>query len=151
MVLNDKEQEQVRENENMNEGDIDIVDALHTCALYIDNICDQIDLIIEHYSQNNMQQANLFFSEFIEIIDIFVQMMNEIQILIKVGLGDEYNKSEEIQNLELHLITVLKALIPAKENEDVVMLTDLLEFELKENLLKWKQEIIPELINFWCQ
>jgi hypothetical protein len=42
-------------------------------------------------------------------------------------------------------LSVIKALLPAKEKNDVVMLCDLLEYELIDNLTQWKIKVLPEL------
>ena len=50
-----------------------------------------------------------------------------------------------IKNLQIHLLSVLKAIETAHNSKDIVMLEDLLEFELKDNLTKWKILVTPAL------
>ncbi len=54
-------------------------------------------------------------------------------------------KDESIQKLEIHLLSVMKALLQAKEKNDTIMLCDLLEYELADNLTQWKIKVLPEL------
>ncbi len=49
-------------------------------------------------------------------------------------------------SLEVRLISTLQQLIPAKEKNDIIMLCDLLEYELVDILDEWKNKVIPELM-----
>ncbi len=54
-------------------------------------------------------------------------------------------KSLPIKNLQIHLLSVMKGIETAHKAGDDFMLEDLLEFELKDNLTKWKILVIPTL------
>lgn len=149
----DGEHEVFRRNIN-NCGNIDFFfqrpidlafDALNSSGAYIDVISGKIQDLLALYNENKTEAANAKFGEVIEIMDLFVQLMSKINRTIRDELKDKYVKSATIQNLEIHLLSVLKALIPAKEKDDVIMLCDLLEYELIDNLTQWKIKAIPEL------
>jgi len=120
-------------------------EALDSCNSYIDNVTDKIQTLLQFYSENKLAQANSSFSEIIEIIDLFIQLITKIHRTIRIHNPKQFTKGPVIQNLEIHLLSILKALIPAKEKEDIIMLCDLLEYELVDNLKQWKIQAIPEL------
>ncbi len=120
-------------------------EALDSSGAYIDVISGKIQDLVTLYNENKAEAANAKFGEVIEIMDLFIQLMSKINRTIRDEMKDRYVKSQTIQNLEIHLLSVLKALIPAKEKEDVIMLCDLLEYELIDNLTQWKIKAIPEL------
>ena len=123
-------------------------ESLHECSLFIDSSVERITQIVQLYRENEVQKANSAFPEIIDMIDFFVKLITKIYKTI-IGGQENPEKSdlELIQNLEIHLLTVLKSLLPAKEKGDITMLCDLLEYELSDNLQQWKAEIIPTLEN----
>jgi hypothetical protein len=119
-------------------------EALESCNSYIDVVVSKIHEMIELYQANEHDHANQCFAEVIEIMDLYVQLITKIYKTI----GRAYKgleKDQSVKKLEIHLLSVLKALIPAKEKEDIIMLCDLLEYELVDNLTQWKIKVIPEL------
>lgn len=120
-------------------------EALDSCNNYIDIVTTKINALIALYNDNKLTQANECFGEVIEIIDLFIQLMTKIHRTIRIHNPENFSKGPAIQNLEIHLLSILKALIPAKEKEDIIMLCDLLEYELVDNLKQWKIKAIPEL------
>ena len=125
---------------------IDLVfEALDSSGAYIDVISGKIMNLVGLYNEGKTQEANAKFGEVVEIMDLYIQLMSRIHRTIREELKDKFVKSQTIQNLEIHLLSVLKALVPAKEKDDVIMLCDLLEYELIDNLTQWKIKAIPEL------
>jgi hypothetical protein len=120
-------------------------EALDSCSLYIDNITGKISALTELYSDNKQDMANEAFADVIDTIDLFVQLVSRIHKTLRLHYQDKFTKSETFQNLEIHLLSILKALIPAKQKNDLIMLNDLLEYELIDNLTQWKIQAIPEL------
>ena len=120
-------------------------EALDSCNSYIDLVIDKIHTLTGLYQENKIDEANLKFGEAIEIIDLFVQLISRIYRTLRENQPAGFNKADTIQNLEIHLLSILKALVPAKEKEDIIMLCDLLEYELVDNLTQWKIKAVPEL------
>lgn len=120
-------------------------DALDSCNAYIDLVIDKIHTLTGLYQENKIDEANAKFGEAIEIIDLFVQLVSRIYRTLKSEQDGNITKSDTIQNLEIHLLSIMKAMVPAKEKEDIIMLCDLLEYELVDNLTQWKIKAIPEL------
>ena len=78
-------------------------------------------------------------------MDLYIQLVSNVYQVIRKDLNGKSFKDESIQKLEIHLLSVLKALLQAKEKEDIIMLCDLLEYELVDNLTQWKIKVLPEL------
>ncbi len=122
-------------------------EALESCSSYIDVVISKIQELNKLYASGELQSANSLFAEVIEIMDLFVQLMSKIHSTLRANLGDKFEKTQTLQNLEIHLLSILKGLVPAKEKNDIIMLCDLLEYELIDNLTQWKIKAIPELKN----
>jgi hypothetical protein len=120
-------------------------EALDSCNAYIDLVIDKIHTLTDLYQENKIEEANIKFGEAIEIIDLFVQLISRIYKTLRENQPKGFSKADTIQNLEIHLLSILKALVPAKEKEDIIMLCDLLEYELIDNLTQWKIKAVPEL------
>lgn len=120
-------------------------DSLDDCSGYIDVVINKISELSTLYSQNDVRQANILFGEVVEIMNLFVQLVSKIHKTIRKNYPTKLQNNETLQKLEIHLLSVLKALLPAKEKEDIIMLCDLLEYELVDNLTQWKIQAIPEL------
>jgi hypothetical protein len=120
-------------------------DAVESCNDYIDVLNEKIINLTRLYQAGESQKANEEFSDMIDILDLYVQLFAKIHTTLKRVSDLPKATSEDIQKLDIHLLSVLKALIPAKEKNDVIMLCDLLEYELVDNLTQWKIKIIPSL------
>ncbi len=120
-------------------------EALDSCNEYIDLLVRKIKFLTECYNKNEVELANDQFTEVIDILDLYTQLFTKIHSTLKRNLADTSHISPEIQKLDIHLLSILKALIPAKEKGDLIMLCDLLEYELIDNLTQWKIKIVPAL------
>lgn len=120
-------------------------EALDSCNDYINLLVKKIKFLTECYNKNEIDLANQHFTEVIDILDLYTQLFANIHSTLKRHLADTITISEDIQKLDIHLLSILKALIPAKENGDLIMLCDLLEYELIDNLTQWKIKILPAL------
>ena len=120
-------------------------EALNDCSSYIETIISKIEFLTELQNENKMNEANIVFGEVIEIMDLFVQLMSRIYKTVRKRHTEQLQATTTFQNLEIHLLSIMKALLPAKEKNDIIMLNDLLEYELTDNLTQWKIKAIPEL------
>jgi len=121
-------------------------EALNDCNGYIDTITAKIQEVVEFYNSNDHDQANMNFSELIDLVDLFIQLISKVHRTVKTFNPDFFKDNDTIRNLEIHLLSILKALIPAKEKNDIIMLSDLLEYELADNLAQWKIKAIPLML-----
>lgn len=120
-------------------------EALESCNAYVDTIVTQIGELTKAYQECKNDEANMLFAEVIEITDLFIQLLSRIQRTLRGHLASKWEKPADVQQLEIHLLSILKALVPAKEKNDIIMLCDLLEYELVDNLKQWKIKALPSL------
>ena len=123
-------------------------DAIDSCHVFIDLVIQKINLLMEDYNKNDLNQLNAHFIEVVENMDLFVQLIDNINKTLYLYFGEKYNKDKIIRNLESALLSIVKSLIPVKEKNDIIMLCDLLQYELVDNLEEWKMKAIPELKRF---
>ena len=132
-------------NFNMKPGINLAFEALDSCDSYIDTIIEQINQLIISYQDDQTQKSNQLFVDVIEVTDLFVNLISRIQHTIHAHLEQKWEKPLHIQELETSLLSILQAVIPAKENNDLAMLCELLGDKLTENLSKWKNKALPNL------
>ena len=76
-------------------------------------------------------------------MNIFVQSIT--YALKNVRDKEDLIKTLPIRDLKIHLLSVMKAIGTAHNAKDYIMLSDLLEYELKDNLTKWKILVMPTI------
>ncbi len=121
-------------------------EALEDSNGYIELITGKINEIVALYNSNQTEDANIVFTDLIDLIDLFIQLISKVHKTVKSYNQDFFKNNDTIRDLEIHLLSILKALIPAKEKNDIIMLCDLLEYELADNLAQWKIKAIPLLL-----
>lgn len=120
-------------------------ESLDSCNLYIDHIVGRIQKLTTHYHANEIDAGNQELVEVVELMDLYIQLITKVFQVIRLNNKDAPLKEEGIQKLEIHLLSVIKAMLQAKEKNDLIMLCDLLEYELIDNLTQWKIKVLPEL------
>jgi hypothetical protein len=89
--------------------------------------------------KSDQQQLELI----VDAVNIFVQAIT--YALKNVTDKQELIDTLPIRELKIHLLSVMKAIETAHNSEDYIMLSDLLEYELKDNLTKWKILVMPTI------
>lgn len=135
-----------KESKNQSNASLELAfESIDSCFGYVDYITSQIQKLITHYHQGDIELANDSFVEIIELMDLYIQLVSRVYRVLRSDLKVMNFKDESIQKLEIHLLSIMKALLQAKEKDDSIMLCDLLEYELVDNLTQWKIKILPEL------
>ena len=120
-------------------------EAIPSCNEYIDYSISKIKELTKTIQAGNAEDANAAFVDFVDLVDLFVQLIDRIYFVFKKNNKANAEVTENFQKLQIHLLSVMKALLLAREKGDTVMLCDLLEYELTDNLLQWKIKAIPSL------
>lgn len=120
-------------------------EALESSHLYLTTLCNKITDLSSLYKKNEVKEANALFIEVTSILDLFIQLMSQVQNVLKNHDDIKFQKTDKIKELEIGLLNILKSLVPARQNNDMIMLCDLLEYELTDNLDQWKNQVIPLL------
>ncbi|MDD4975216.1 MAG: hypothetical protein PHY93_12735 [Bacteriovorax sp.] len=133
-------------NNNKKNGSLQLAfESIDSCFGYVDYITSRIQKLVGFYNAGELDQANETFIEVVDLMDLYIQLISKVYRVIRAELQGQSFKDESIQKLEIHLLSVIKALLMAKEKEDIIMLCDLLEYELVDNLIQWKIKVLPEL------
>ncbi|MFZ4712998.1 MAG: hypothetical protein ACOYL6_04785 [Bacteriovoracaceae bacterium] len=120
---------------------------LDKSSLYLDQLIDKTSKVSAFYAQGLIDQADLIFLDLMDTMDIFIELMTNIHRTVRIELSAKMSSGKSFHDLEIHLLSVLKAVLKAKEKQDIIMLYDLIEYELLDNLKQWKIIAIPELRN----
>lgn len=132
-------------NDKTNES-LDLAfESIDSCFGYIDHIVSRIQKVITHFNANEIKEGNEHLVEVVELMDLYIQLISKVYKVIRLNNRDQLLKDESVQKLEIHLLSVIRALLQAKEKNDLIMLCDLLEYELIDNLTQWKIKVLPEL------
>jgi hypothetical protein len=132
-------------NQTSNESLNLAYESIDSCSGYIDHIVGKIQKLVAHFQANEIKEANEELIEVVELMDLYIQLITRVFQVIRLHNRDASLKEEGIQKLEIHLLSIIKALLLAREKNDVIMLCDLLEYELIDNLTQWKIKALPEL------
>lgn len=116
-------------------------ESIDSCFGYIDHIISHIQKLIVHYNAGESELTNNGFTEIVDLMDLYIQLVTKIYRVIRVETGGQSYKNVEFQKLEIHLLSVVRSLLQAKEKNDSIMICDLLEYELIDNLKQWKIQL----------
>jgi hypothetical protein len=108
-----------------------------------EKILNKIVICTDFLKNDDIQISILHLTKIIEAVEIFIQAINHTYN--KTLSKDELGSHLPVKELQIHLLSVVKAINSAQLKEDYIMLTDLLEYELKDNLTQWKILILPTL------
>jgi len=119
------------------------VNFKHTKEFLAEILTDLSNLIIAIEKRISNVQDPKQLNKIMDALNVLVQttsyLFKSTDILKKVDV------SLPVKELQIHMLSVMKAIETAHNKEDHFMLTDLLEYELKDNLAKWKILVIPKL------
>ena len=133
-------------NKDQKKSSLDLAfESIDSCFGYVDYITAQIQKLTAEFNAGELDQANSTFVEVVELMDLYIQLISRVYRVLRVEMDGLSFKDEGVQKLEIHLLSVMKALLQAKEKNDTIMLCDLLEYELADNLTQWKIKVLPEL------
>jgi hypothetical protein len=139
--------ELAREKQSVNINEHNINKQPNTES-YIDlssDILNSILILIKDIDENNISQEFKLISNLFESINAFIQVTTAAYKELKLKREEKIQKLLNIKQLEMHLLSVIKAMHAAQQKNDNIMLFDLIAYELKDNLTQWKINIIPAL------
>lgn len=114
----------------------DVSELLNKLLLKINSTSDELKV-------HGFEQIESSLAKIIEGVDTFIQ---GISYILTQELKEKIEIEElPIKDLQIHLLSIIKGISTARKNADYIMLTDLLEYELKDNLTQWKILILPIL------
>lgn len=121
--------------------------VLDTASGFLDILIDGTQTVSHLYAQAELVKADTQFINLIDRLGLFIEMITQVHKTFRIGGNFKLSTGRTLHDLEIHLLSVLKAASKAKELGDLVMLCDLIEHELLDNLKQWKIAALPELKN----
>jgi len=137
--INDQDHIQISFHQNR----VNIKNIIVDLGLLIDRILSKIEKCASDFKDDDQIINDVNLSQIIEGVDTFINTVKHI--LADHATKHEHYENLPIKELQIHLLSVLKAINSVFQKDDLIMLTDLLEFELKDNLTQWKILILPTL------
>jgi hypothetical protein len=71
------------------------------------------------------------------------QLVEITTLMTKLLPGSKKDLVSAIKESHINLLFILKAINQAREKRDLIALSDLIKYELRDNLTMWKIEFIP--------
>jgi hypothetical protein len=122
-----------------------LLETVDELPSYIDQMIETINLAVSFSNNNQSDLMQTLLSEIIVKIDSFIQLITQVHKGLTIESDKSLDSGQTIKQLEIHLLSVTKALLVAQKRDDEVMLIDLLDYELKDNLTQWKITAIPQI------
>jgi hypothetical protein len=111
--------------------------TLDTLEVYIDRLIAGVQRAALHYREKNLITGDNYFSKAIDGLDLFVQTIGGIKLALRVGLN------QKVALTEASLVSIMNDLLEAKRANNYIFMAELLEKDLTENLVEWKQKVFP--------
>lgn len=122
-----------------------LLDSIDSFQNYIDQLFNKITLASKFMKNEQYNLGDTILMDITDTIHTFISLISEVHKNLIVDSDHKLKSGTTIKQLEIHLLSVIKAILYAKKKNDNVMLIDLLEHELKDNLTQWKILAIPQI------
>ena len=122
-----------------------LLDSIDSFQNYIDQLFHKITLASKFLNNEQYDLGDTILMDITETIHTFISLISQVHQNLIVDSDLKLKSGTTIKQLEIHLLSVIKAILYAKKKNDNVMLVDLLEHELKDNLTQWKILAIPQI------
>jgi hypothetical protein len=114
----------------------EIYNLLSTC---LKDIITTIDENFENIPYKQDEMEKLF-----ESMELFIELVTFLKKSQSTEISNVFS-DETTKNLQFHLLSVLKSTRSAVSTNDDIMLQDLIVNELKDNLTRWRINVLPNL------
>ena len=128
---------------NIKKTQNNLLNLIDETSELIEKIIQKIFKSVNELKQDQLDDINKDLNTIIEALDIFIQSLTHC--LKEANFEASEQSLLPIKELEIHLLTVIKAINISQRKRDYIILADLLEYELKDNLTQWKILVIPPL------
>ncbi len=120
-------------------------EQIYLCETDIEKIGEGIASYIKLCSKGQFDHLDDIFLSIVENLSNFIKASSVLKVFLKNI--DLLNKESPFLVLQFQLLTLLNRLSQAKQRNDLSLIMDILEYELLENLLRWKQDVLDVLKN----
>ena len=113
---------------------------IYLCETDIQKIGEGIASYIKLCSKGQFESLDTIFLEIVENLNNFIKASSILKNYLKHT--EDFNKDSPFILLQFQLLTLLNRLSQAKQRSDLTLIMDILEYELFENLIRWKQDVL---------
>lgn len=112
---------------------------------------EMIENFSQHHVDNFLAESFLLTQQLIEKIltdydsDQMSRFIEVSSLLSQAILPKGHVLRDHIRNQHIGLLSILKALASAMENQDDLAQEELINYELRDNLTQWKINLLPQL------
>lgn len=108
---------------------------------FLQDILGSINTLSTHAESNNYLW-NMDVTRLTHDIGTFVELTT---LLSKAMIKQHSAEIPGIKESHIHLLFIMKAMNQASQKQDLVVLEELIKYELKDNLTQWKIDLIPQM------
>lgn len=116
---------------------------IYLCEIDIQKIGEGIESYIKLCSKGQFDSLDEIFLNIVENLSNFIKASSVLKNYLKNR--EDFNKDSPFVILQFQLLTLLNRLSQAKQRNDLTLVMDILEYELFDNLIRWKQDVLNML------
>jgi len=116
---------------------------IYLCEIDIQKIGEGIESYIKLCSKGQFDSLDKIFLEIVENLSNFIKASSVLKNYLKDM--EDFNSESPFIILQFQLLTLLNRLSQAKQRNDLTLVMDILEYELFENLIRWKLDVLNVL------
>lgn len=120
-------------------------ESLYEVADLLSPYIDSLKLLVESAVESLQSSEKSDLQRPMTMIADRLSRLISIVTLVNRECSASQEKFPDLKAIEIHLLSVLKAVQSAEKADDRTMLSDLLEYELQDNLTQWKIKAIPQI------
>ena len=121
-------------------------EALRSARAYIKQIMPRCQLTGELFLKRDLKRAEKEFLEVVDSLDNLTDLLASVQYVLKGKISISHTNDSSLRIAQVRLISAIHELLPAKINNDHVMLADILVNELPDALREMGELGIPVLM-----
>jgi hypothetical protein len=118
---------------------------VHLCENEIEKIGNCMSRYISEGTKGQFQILDDIFLEIVTRLQNFIQTSSTFKDFLKSN--PDFNSESPFLICQLELLTILNRLAQAKKRNDLILIMDILEYELFENLVRWKINVLDDIKN----
>jgi hypothetical protein len=117
------------------------IETLYTLQLFLDNLIGLCGRIMEEKTTASPEGLEASYERLLEGIGTVMESILTARSVLRIGLHQKINL------LEADLLSILKDLLEATEENNIAYRDELIAVHLPQNLKEWRHEGIPEMIS----
>ena len=121
-------------------------EALRSAQAYIKRIIPHCQTTGHRFLKRELRQAEKDFAEVVNSLDNLTDILASAQYVLKGKISVSHTNDSSLRIAQVRLVSAIHELLPAKTNNDYVMLADVLINELPDALREMSELGIPVLM-----